>query len=163
MIRRYLYIVFAIGALAAADDPGGWTRAKWGMTEDQVITAFGGEVTRFAKPDSANGARIGIERLDLSGTTFKVYMSMDAGGKLERVLLSPIDPKAATDGLFQSLQELLVEKYGRPWVTKEGRITDVQWTVGSTVIQLTRADLALINMRIVSVQYRRRSPDADKM
>jgi hypothetical protein len=27
-------------AQSAADDPGGWTKAKWGMTEDEVKAAF---------------------------------------------------------------------------------------------------------------------------
>jgi len=34
--------LLAVGAFAqnAADDPGGWTKAKWGMTEAEIKAAF---------------------------------------------------------------------------------------------------------------------------
>jgi hypothetical protein len=148
----------------AADDPAGWSKARWGMTDQQIIDGFAGQAVRLDPPDKVNGARVWIESLDLAGTNFQVYMVPDKDGRLSSVLLSPRDLADGTDSLFQTLGELLVQKYGRPWKTgEEDGITEEQWTFSTTVVTLTRGKLPMTKTRIVNIQYRKKSPDLDKL
>lgn len=163
---RSLYIVMlAVLAASAADDPGGWTKAKWGMTEPQIADAFGKDAVRLDPPEKISDIQVHLAvPVDLAGVQFRALMVPDAAGKLDSVLIDPVNQSDANDGLYQSLQELLVQKYGQPWkASEELGISELQWTVGTTVITLTRGKLPLTDQRIVNIHYRKKSSDLDKM
>jgi hypothetical protein len=130
--------MMAAGLAGAADDPLGWSKARWGDTDAELIEAFGGEVVRFAHPDPTIHARVGIESMELADTKFRVYMVLGTNDRLQQVLLLPSRLADGTDALFQSLEELLVQKYGQPWKTNEDTATNIQWTFKSTIITLSR-------------------------
>jgi hypothetical protein len=160
---RTLYIV-ALAAVAAiaADDPGGWSKARWGMTDDEIVKAFDGQVTRFSAVDPYQHARVGIESLDIAGAKFKVYMSPGPDGKLDHVLFTPISASDQTDQTFQSVENLLVQKYGRPWKSDEDQ-TELQWSFPTTTIHLSRMKFPGSDMRLINLIYRQRRPEANPL
>lgn len=138
---RILYIMMALAvASSAADDPGGWSKARWGMTDEEILKAFDGQVVRFAAVDPHQRARVGIEALDVAGIKVKVYMAPGSDEKLEHILFAPALADQ-TDDTFQAFENLLVQKYGKPWKSDDSSNTELQWTFPTTVITLTRSEL----------------------
>jgi hypothetical protein len=170
-----------ISAVAtAADDPGGWSKAKWGMTEQQILAAFGHEAVRLNPPEPIGSSAEDIDKaeeakykmdvfiasvkheppppkpdpshrpaptqvlcrvavpVELAQTKFRALMIPDTAGRLASVLLSPVNDADSTDSLFDTLEQLLVQKYGRPWSTTDSSSVERQWTSGQTVVTLLR-------------------------
>ena len=129
------------GSGLAADDPGGWDKARWGMTEAQVLRAFGPEASR-------SDGRIMVKPFHLSGVPFQAFLTFGKAGILDGVLLAPVDHADESPPLFDSLAQLLVQKYGRPWTTRDGALTQIQWTLRTTVITLVHFKT------YITIQYR---------
>ena len=165
--RLSMYMMIA-AVVQAADDPGGWTAAKWGMTDAQILQAIPA-ATRLDPPEKNTHAGVQIESLELSGKDFHVLFVPDSKGLLNSVLLVPAAKYEGRglDGLFKDLEQLLVEKYGRPWITnagKELKQTVDQWSLKTTTIILSLAWSPLApEMQIITLQYRRKAADLDKM
>jgi hypothetical protein len=139
-MRSVSLLIALAAALSAADDPGGWTAAKWGMTEAQLRDAFP------AQPVS----------VELAGTTFHVRF-ISTKDALTQVKLDPVEPvKQGLDSLFQDLQNMLVEKYGRPWSSTEGPTSELQWTFKTTTISLSRVRLSGFGTQFVFLTYRKK-------
>lgn len=163
---RPLLCAVALGAVLFAADPGGWSKAKWGMTEDQILQAFGAEAVRLEPPEKVSDVPVHIAvPIQLAGVPFRALMIPDEDGKLSSVLLAPVHTSDETDVLFQNLKELLSQKYGHPLLTtQEGHFTEVLWLAGSTVITLSRVVLPLTSeQRIVSLKYAPKSVDLDHL
>lgn len=77
-------------ALANAADSGGWDRARWGMTADELAAAFGGDL-RPVEPPMVFGpliARQVVPRVAVAGRPFIAFLQLDAKtGRLSQVLL----------------------------------------------------------------------------
>ncbi len=165
MRRISLYIALALAPVFAADvpDPGGWTTAKWGMSEAQILAAVPGAV-RLDPPDKVNHAAVHMPTYDLAGVAFHVYFVPGSDGKLESVLLNPVgEPAEGFESVYQRLQNLLVEKYGRPWNSTEGSTHEMQWSRPTTTIALSLIRLPAIKMAMLHLQYKLRSTELDKM
>jgi len=159
-----MYMMLVLAAIATGadtQDPGGWTAAKWGMTDAQVLAAIP-VATSLDPPDA--GAHVHIKSFDLAGAAFHVLFQADKDGRLQSVLLSPVGtPAEGINYLFQNLQNLLVEKYGRPWTSTEGHGTEIQWSLKTTTITLSRVKFPGIDIQILNLHYKRKSVDLDKM
>ena len=156
-----ILIIMAAAAAAQPADPGGWTAAKWGMSDAQILAAIPA-ATRLDPPDA--GAHVHIKSFDLAGAAFHVLFQTDQDGRLQAVLLSPVgDPAEGIDYLFQTIQNLLVEKYGRPWTSTEAHETEIQWSLKTTTITLSRVKFPGIDIQILNLHYKRKSADLDKM
>jgi hypothetical protein len=158
-----MMLTAAVTSAADADDPGGWTKAKWGMTEAELLAAFPGQAARLDPPDKNTGCRVVIKDFTLSGVNFQVYMMPDPDGRLSSVLLQPAKSDDQTDQLFQDLQNLLVQKYGRPWKTAEGNNAEIQWTFKTSTVTLARTRFPGFTTQLVHVRYAHKDPDLDKM
>jgi hypothetical protein len=196
--------------LASAQDPGGWSKAKWGMTEAQLAAAFGRDIVRLNPPvqmgvtaeqirqsEDADSAweqtkaqldeqsrqhgvsvpprpaaqpkpkqepnavdvRLAIQPVDIDGAQFRALLIPDKVGKLDSVQLCPIHNADATDARFQSLEQLLVQKYGRPWSTKDSISQEFQWTRGQTVISLTLVHLPFTGGTSLTILYKLKPPE----
>jgi hypothetical protein len=75
----------------------------------------------------------------------------------------PKPPSQGIDYLFQELQNLLVEKYGRPWTSSEGHQTEIQWSLKTTTITLSRVKFPGISIQLLDLQYKKKSANLDKM
>ncbi|MDR3566322.1 MAG: hypothetical protein P4N59_33475 [Negativicutes bacterium] len=160
--KGILVSLLVVAAAIAADDPGGWTKAKWGMTEAQLAEAFGPDIVRLDPPDSIAGGKIKIFQavdVQIGGTPFRAKLVPDKDGKLDSVLFSARDKKDVNQYTFQSLQELLVQKYGRPWKSAAGQDAEFQWSLGSTVITLSFTQYKDVDWSNLILQYRHKSPD----
>jgi hypothetical protein len=163
-LRRLTLAAALLAVAAAAEDPGGWSKARWGNTDDEIIRAFDGDVIRFDHRDEANHARVGIESMELAGTKFRVYMVPGADDRLNSVLITPCQHDDATDAVFQTLGGLLVQKYGNPWKSDEGNTTQLQWTFKTTIITLSRIRIPEVKFQLVHLQYKRKdASELDKM
>jgi hypothetical protein len=141
----------------AADDPGGWSKARWGMTSAELSAAFGADAHR------ADDGRLVVD-FALANVPFNACMNLDKGGLLEAIGFSPVEMSKETDALYLNLQDLLVQKYGRPWKSSEEMgITKLQWTFPTTLITLTRMKLPNTDLRIVSLSYKRLAPDSNPL
>jgi len=159
-----LSLIAAATTAVAADDPTGWSKAHWGMTDNELIQAFGGQVTRFdlsGRPAAPPPAwLVGIASLEIAGRKFSVTMIPDGAGHLDNIVFSVINPADHTDSLAQDLENLLASKYGRPWKTEADNTTDAQWSVGTTVIQLSRTHLSdPVYFRLIVLRYHLKSSD----
>jgi len=148
----------------AADDPGGWTGAKWGMSADQILQALPDQAVRLNPPEKYNHATAHIPSFQLAGASFHVYFIPDNDGHLKSVVFSPLDvTREGLDFLFQRLQNLLIEKYGRPWKSTEQANTEIQWTFKTTTIILSRTQVKDFGTQFVSLRYKQKESDLDKM
>lgn len=148
-------LLIAATAACASDDPAGWTRARWGMTAADLAAVFPDADRRPPEKD----AILAIDSIDLAGARFRVVMYPDAGGGLAEVHLGVTPPEAGTDALFQTVENLLADKYGRPWQSTESDTTTLQWTFPTTTIQLRRLRLRGATRSIVDLIYMKRSQD----
>lgn len=158
--RSILICTLFTVAAAAADDPGGWSKAKWGMTEPQIASAFGADRIVHI-PLAAGGAQPGVD-IDLVGAPFRAMFGLK-DGRLAGVNISPRQEKDRNDQVFESLVNALVEKYGRPWKSETGQMlktTEYQWSLPTTVITASFTTASSVtDICILDIHYGRRSVD----
>jgi hypothetical protein len=97
-------------------DPGGWGKAKWGMSPDQVLGALPGARLLTGNPLARKfGNRvspIGVDGIEIASHRFDAFMLFDDQG-LESVLLKPRSGEVQSL-LFESIEDRLIAKYGQP-------------------------------------------------
>lgn len=152
---------FVSAALAA--DPAGWSRARWGMSDAQILDAFAGQAVPLEAlipaPDRAfqdgGVAAIGIPSLAIGSIDCQVFFLTQPAG-LHRIMIHPADTDDAT---YAALESRLVEKYGRAWsrTTDVGRLS--QWTLDTTLVRLELHLVPAIRFRSLWLTYTRRHPD----
>lgn len=140
-------------------DTPGWSKAKWGMTEAQVLSAFPGETERLPRPDKREGlvGSIGIKKAAVGKFQFEVafYFGSDSQ-KLGQVILRWIktssgvvsagsdEPPTVSD--FDELERLLTTKYGaassnRSDAKSPGNLNkSATWLLPSTTVVLNYAE-----------------------
>ncbi len=149
-------LLVAVVSLAQnpADDPGGWTIAKWGMTQDQIKAAFPDATqVRFLRE-----VRLGLPAYVIGPRKFVVAFGFDASGGLQDVSLfdeftaegmrqftetqriSAIPGFATRIGdVKDDLLSSLTAKYGNfsdHAITEKGTQDDWSWLLPGTTIKL---------------------------
>jgi hypothetical protein len=159
----------------AADDPGGWSKAKWGMTQAQLSDAFGADLHEtfdvHGATDDQGRLRFYLTvDLTVGKIPCQAELHLDKDGHLRAVGVAPVKTSDMTDVLYLDLQDMLVQKYGRPWKSREEMdITNLQWTFATTLITLQRMklpmteELHLGNQRIVGLTYERITPASNPL
>jgi hypothetical protein len=121
-IQRALIVLSLIGGIcfpvlssSQPNDLKGWNKAIWGMTEEEIQTAFKGQVQRKAKPfkSQKEGYYINLEIPDIQIGKAKLTVGFcmdDKTNLLKRVSLIANNP---SEPLFRSLERDLVAKYGQ--------------------------------------------------
>jgi hypothetical protein len=124
------------------DTLDGWNRARWGMTEDEVLAAFGGEARRLATTEdydfTARGQRkyfssIGIDTLQIGSVKCSVrFLFFVDTRTLAYVLIRSKTTvnQLIAEGDFTRLEKMLTEKYGPRTYGSEDRRRD---GLGSTI------------------------------
>jgi hypothetical protein len=175
MKRIFLTLVISWAAMAAGDnarpkDVEGYSKTRWGMTDDEILAALPGQAVRLTAPlpkrSYAGGiiANIGIEDLEIAHTKYTLHFVPGKDGKLFRVRIAPVNRGYAIH--FQALEAILTEKYGPPsYKSVAGNHMVAKWNFPSTTIDLDYTDYgALLNMSVLVVMYEKHAlSDLDKM
>ncbi len=150
-----LYVVLVLAAFAA-DDPGGWTGAKWGMTVNQVRAAVPDAqiLTGPEAPRKIEGilSPLGIPTLQIGPIAWSVFFLFDPAGKLTAVYLNTPTPGTAA---FMATDLLLTERYGRPAEQKTDAGRTSQWSFPTTVLQLRYTVIPAIRSEDLWLSYTR--------
>jgi len=166
--------VLAIATARAGDlDVTGWRSATWGMTEEQVLAAFPDEAKRLEKPEhfsSGTVAPVGIPDYEIKGRMYRVLFGF-ADGKLALVSIGPADnvkQGVSHEVQFGSLEDLLIEKYGKPISEKnDADSRDRMWRFNSSTISLSYFSIPSFGKvkgaDSLSITYAPRSKDANKL
>jgi len=144
-IKKRPFVLVLVVCLATAYSIGqekdikGWRNAKWGMSEDELLSTFRGEAVRLDKisewPDMF--ASIWIKDYDIAGNNYDVFFQMDKKSKLLKQVLIGGKGKREYSFEFQKLEQMLTEKYGAPsYKTSSNIATKEAWNYPSTIIEL---------------------------
>jgi hypothetical protein len=156
------------GTETAPSDVKGWQAATWGMTEQQILDAFPGQVVRMEKPGPPNAARndtrvtLHIPKYEINGVDYGVNFGFDKDGRLSLVALAA-DLKQGSELVFSGLSKLLTERYGAPTTDNHTlRKRDTIWRLKSTTIELGYLRIAGV-AELVTLMYAPPSPEANKL
>jgi hypothetical protein len=128
-------------------DPGGWTKAKWGMKEAQVRTAFPAAKLIIDHGDSL----LGLEHYEIGPIKYRVTFYFDKkGGGLNGVALQAENGDAVqvvyAGAAKSALLDALRDKYGEPTSahaeppSPTGVMRKWQWLMPQTGITLSYMD-----------------------
>jgi len=153
-------IALPLQTLAQPKDVEGWSKARWGMTEEQILSAFEGQVEQFPKTETYQGVYVNlwIRNLDIGGEQYEVRFQMDnKTSQLVQVLIKPKEGKALSVH-FKFLEQMLIEKYGPPsYKNDEHSRTMTQftcaWNFPTTIIELKYTDFKVVEP-FFSLTYR---------
>jgi hypothetical protein len=159
-------LCFVISAFA--QDPGGWQKTKWGITEAQLLKMYPAAL-KIDAPATATNYGFTVTDVVIEKMHFDIKFWFDETG-LRLVALTPdgaekiIRPAVYYGFMF----DLLRDKYGKPASQKESQddgITGVtkesEWRLNTTVISILYIDPTRFKERTLVVQYRKRySSDA---
>ena len=114
----FVVILLFDHALAQPKDVLGWREARWGMTEEQLLETFKGEIRRLPKQVSyseGDYATLGINNIKIARGAYNARFIMDAHTKtLKTVQIVPATDCEKSITSFKSLEMLLMKKYGSP-------------------------------------------------
>jgi hypothetical protein len=85
--------------------------AKWGMTEPEVLKAFGGaakSLTEEAGQSTDSKATLGLEDAAIGGVSFRALFLFDPAGKLVRIQLDGLTPSFPPIGHFRKVEDYLL-------------------------------------------------------
>lgn len=132
-------------------DPAGWDKARWGMTEDQVVAAFPGQAGR-------QGNKIGIPSIKIGGLAWTVEFGFDPEAKTLASVVLALEKPDATEEDYIRTENLLVRKYGRSWHRSTPQLMQSLWALPQTVITLERFTPRSIAIRSLTLIYERPAP-----
>ncbi len=101
---------------AAPADVTGWRTARWGMTEGELVTSFGGELRRLPGRWQYGGAyaTYGLFNHAFAGQEFTVFFQMnEQSHRLQQVLLEG-GRRKASPASFTAVTSALARKFGPP-------------------------------------------------
>jgi hypothetical protein len=144
-------------------DIEGWSKSRWGMTEEEILKAFKGKAVRLKEKETYHGAyaTIGINDLEIDGHKYQVRFLMDnIKETLQQVNIKLKDNElSAARRIFRELEVMLVEKHGPPSLKTAQKQKDFScmittWNFPTTVIKLLYLDIRPINLRMFMIIYR---------
>jgi len=165
-----LLVAAASTCLAQKTEIDGWSSARWGMTEREVMAAFPREAIqpRGNPSDRHFGnqtATIRIESADFGGIRLQANFFFDDNGGLVKVLLRRPEstPPARASEWFRTLAASMDSEYGEPTIRGSDARGDhllSAWIFPRTVIQLSFLDAAILNMSLLAVTFEKRTSQA---
>jgi hypothetical protein len=144
----------------APNDPGGWKAAKWGMTEEEILTALSGQASRLPGEDKPGTAAISIEHMTIAGHECRVNFVPARSGELIRVAVTPTErnPPAV---IFDDLLKRLMEEHGKPTSSdtrRDGLVLEqiAKWDFPTTGVLLKHTFSPAIRMSIILLTYEKK-------
>jgi hypothetical protein len=127
------------------DDPKGWSKAKWGMSETDIQKELP-EATEIPSRFSDTGKSLGLRHFKIGSLTTTVtfrFGDKPSEGLISILLLPEFSSPESANREFLTM---LKDKYGSPVETSEdertmeGKIHSWQWLLQTTSIELTFGD-----------------------
>src|SRR6266404_3814392 len=162
-----MFLLVGTSRAQQVEDPHGWTKAKWGMTEEDIKKLFSDAAilvpkTKAEAPllDAPKGFKfLGIRNFEIIPLAYTVRFVFDKGG-LNSVTLWPEGDKAVVCDVAQSqLLWMLKDKYGTPQSSNEdmrdppGKDRRWEWTLPDTAIKLSFGDYRDTKFNFVFLTY----------
>jgi hypothetical protein len=130
-------------------DIAGWSQARWGMTQAQILNAFPGEAKILTDNPSTRqyGSRglatVGISHADIRGVPVRMLFLFDRSGELDGIRM-PATPASASGKEHDAMEKALTRVYGAPSLraaqsSAEGAAQKglvAVWLMPTSVIQL---------------------------
>jgi hypothetical protein len=93
--------------------------AKWGMTEREVLKAFGGAAKTLtaeaSRQPSDRAATIAIDDVAVGGVSFRALFLFNPTAGLQQIHLELPPSKSPPTTQFQKVEDDLAPKYGQPF------------------------------------------------
>jgi hypothetical protein len=139
------------------------SRARWGMTQAQVIKAFPGEARSLADDISLDRqwgpdrlAMIEIHYADIGQIPVSVFFLFDGAGKLDAMRFVPITSAFISEASFIQMEAALTSEFGVPTLrttedlaTSPVKVTHLTaWVFSDTVAELTYLPNMVLNLCI---------------
>jgi hypothetical protein len=129
------------GYLSAAvpNDVVGYGKTTWGMTAEEVYKVESPRIIRLDSPIkfTKSNAPLVIKNIEIASQEFEaIFLFNDSDNSFKQVNLTSLERKNSgiNSRTFNSLENLLTNKYGSPTYKDEGKV--VTWKFPSTVIEL---------------------------
>jgi hypothetical protein len=136
----------------AAKNVDGWSKARWGMTQKQVLNAFSGEA-RVLTDNSLDRnfswrgiATVGIDSEAIGGIPVRVFFLFDSTGKLDGIRFNESSSSPVNDH-YMRMESALAGVYGAPTLravqdTRQYPLATVKgflsaWVLPNSVIYLS--------------------------
>jgi hypothetical protein len=152
-------------------DPGGWSKAKWGMNQSQILNVFP-EAKLYEVPGVEPGSKklvFGIKGFQIDRMKFEVRFYFDSDERLREVGLSPEGGETRIPGVTtlartakDNLLIALTDKYGKPDAKapeRTGKYSlayEWEWLFPKTAITLRYVDFGEGEGGILTLGYRLR-------
>jgi hypothetical protein len=135
-----LLLAFSPPCYSQLKDVSGWQSAKWGMSNEELVTVFGVRLKKLPKSEVFLGCHVDyvIPEFELQGKEFTVYFQIsDTTKKLSQILIRLNEQQSPVprEKIFNSLESLLQRQYGKPLDRIDERRTSSD---GFLFIDLTR-------------------------
>lgn len=121
--------------------------AKWGMTEPEVLKAFGGAAKSLtagaSRQSSDREATIAIDDVTVGGVSFRALFLFDPTAGIQQIHLEMPPSKAPPATQFQKVEDYLVPKYGQPFRGTAAKDVLSVWIIQKSVIELHYAPTML--------------------
>jgi hypothetical protein len=100
--------------LAAPAEAAGWDKAQWGMSAQELATAYGAKARRLQPPIEFGDsyAEVVLPDASFAGESFRVYFQMDKRTHLLAHVLLERRRQYATPAVFAKVTAALQDQYG---------------------------------------------------
>lgn len=131
--------------------PPVWRAARWGMSRDELLAAFPGEVQRLPAPapfgpQTTGSAEAAIPEWASEGVTYRVLFGFAPTG-LDRIHLKALKPTAGT---CEDVEKALIAAHGEP---RERRATGTSLRGEEKMWALSDQSLTLACSGVASLGY----------
>ena len=114
------FVIVTISSLTEAQPLDGFEGARWGMSMQQVQSAFDGRLVPFTPPGDDASSKFGFPHYDVDGCNF------DVDFKFENERLTRIDLVLISDFVDAvecpiKIAEILTNKYGAPVIDEPSK------------------------------------------
>jgi hypothetical protein len=153
----------------------GWDRARWGMNASEIQVAYGAAMRQERKHWDFGGRKyysdLTLTSTTIAGYDFTVHFMIDSSSDtLAAVQLAKDFDQDETGGkiAYERVNELLVQKYGRPTKEKQSEPRDrlrsftSMWLGSNAQITLNYASIPLTGMCKINLTYEK-PRDTDKL
>jgi hypothetical protein len=131
------------------------SRARWGLTQEQVLKAFPGEAKSLADDISINRqwgpdrlAMVEIHYADIGQIPARVFFLFDGAGKLDAMRFVP-NSAFISEAFFIQMEAALTSEFGVPTLRTTEKVTHLTaWVFSDTVAQVNYIPNIVLNLCI---------------